>query len=361
MMKMRRPGAVSVGVALSVLFLWIAFRGISFSIVLGHLRAADPILLALAVLNHTLGIHVRALRWKYLLAPVTRDEIPLGPRVSATAIGIAANNVIPLRVGEFARVLVLARQTGIAVPVVLGTIVMERLLDGLVTVGTVFAVMALPSFPPMGAMGGMDPAAAARGVLVVAGLVGVLLVLLAALPVQSVHLAEVLFRFLPKDWRRPMVDSLRAFLEGLGVLRSPRHLALSVVWAIGQWTFLGLGFYLGLRAFGIDGVGFAGALFFQAMIGFAVAIPSTPGFFGPWEAASRYALALWGIDEGRAVSFAVGFHTGSYLLMTGLGAYYLWRLGLRWQDVRDSPEVVEVAVEHDLGGEEERLVDRGGR
>lgn len=351
-MQLKRPGAISLGLALSVILLWVAFRGISLTTVLSHLRAADPVLLGLAVINHTLGIHVRALRWKYLLAPVTREAIPFGARVSATAVGIAASNVIPLRVGEFARVLVLARQCRTGVPVILGTIVMERLLDGLVTVATVFAVMALPSFPPVSAIAGVGPAAAARGVLLVTAVVGAILMLLVGFPERSVRVAERVARFLPLAWRRPIIDSLRSFLRGLGVLRSPRDLALSVVWAIAQWTFLAFGFYLGFRAFGITSPGFVGAAFLQAMVGFAVAIPSTPGFFGPWEAASRFTLGLWGVDEGRAVSFAVGFHTGSYLLMTALGAFHLWRLGLRWRDVRTSPIAVEEAVERDLSGEQ---------
>jgi uncharacterized membrane protein YbhN (UPF0104 family) len=209
-------------------------------------------------------------------------------------------------------------------------------------------------------MGG--PAGAARGVLLVAFSVGVFLTLLVSFPRRSARLAERVARFLPETWRRPLIDSLQSFLKGLGVLRSPRYLALSLLWAAAQWTFLALGFYLGFRAFDIAGVGFAGALYLQAMVGFAVAIPSTPGFFGPWEAASRFTLGLWGIDEGRAVSFAVTFHTGSYLLMTALGAFYLWRLGLHWRDVRTSPVVVEEAVEMDLEAEnEEESVRRGSR
>lgn len=346
-MRVKRRGPVLIGIAVSAFFLWVAFRGVSTEEVWGHLAAANPVLLGLAVLNHTLGIHIRALRWKYLLAPVT-GPIPLGPRVSATAIGIAANNVIPLRVGEFARVLVLARQTGTAIPLVLGTIVMERLFDGLAMVASVFIVMAMPSFPATYAIGGVNPAAAARTLLLVAGGVGILLTLLATLPEPSVRLAESATRILPRSWRRPIVDALRSFVEGLGVLRSPRHLLLSIGWATAQWTFLALGFYLGFLAFGIDAPGFAGAVFFQAIIGFAVAVPSTPGFFGPWEAASRYALAIWGVEEARAVSFAVAFHAGAYLVMTGLGAFHLWRLGLRWRDVRESAKAVEVAVEAEL-------------
>lgn len=345
MPKLKKPGAVLLGVAASAFFLWVAFRGISPSTVWGHIRAADPILLTLAILNHTAGIHIRALRWRYLLEPVTTREISYRSRVSATGIGLAANNLIPLRVGEFARVLVLARQTATPIPIVMGTLVLERLLDGLVQVGAIFIVMSLPGFPDSSALDGFDPRSAARTVLIIAGAIGSLLGLLALFPTRSVRLARAAITVLPAGWRRPLADSLRAFLRGMGVLRSPRHLILSIVSAIGQWCFLGFGFYLGFLAFGIDNVGYSGAMFFQALIGFAVAVPSTPGFFGPWEAASRYTLAFWGVAEDRAVSFAVAFHAGTYVLMTGLGMYYLWRLGLRWKDLRRSTEAVERSVE----------------
>lgn len=345
MAKLKKPGAVLLGISASAFFLWVAFRGVSPSSVREQIQAADPVLLSLAILNHTLGIHVRAWRWRYLLEPVTAQPIPYRARLSATSIGLAANNIIPLRVGEFARVLALARQTATPLPIVMGTLVLERLLDGLVQVGVIFIVMALPGFPDSGALEGFDPRNAARTILLIAGAIGALLGLLTIFPTRSVRLARGAITFLPSGWRRALSDSLRAFLRGMGVLRSPRHLIISLTFAGGQWAFLGLGFYLGFRAFGIDDVGFAGAMFFQAMIGFAVAIPSTPGFFGPWEAASRYTLAFWGVEEESAVSFAIAFHGGTYIVMTGLGLYYLWRLGLSWRDIRASTEAIEVAVE----------------
>jgi uncharacterized membrane protein YbhN (UPF0104 family) len=87
---MKQPVTILLSVAASIFFLWVAFHGISFSIVWSHLRAADPVLLLLAVINHTLGIHIRAIRWKYLLIPVTRTNIPFRPRLSAPCLWIYA-------------------------------------------------------------------------------------------------------------------------------------------------------------------------------------------------------------------------------------------------------------------------------
>jgi uncharacterized membrane protein YbhN (UPF0104 family) len=70
-------------------------------------------------------------------------------------------------------------------------------------------------------------------------------------------------------------------------------------------------------------------------------VPSSPGCFGLFEASVRLALAPFGVDAGRAVSFAFAFHVGSYLPVTVLGLFYLGRLGLTWSEVGRSEEIVE--------------------
>src|SRR2546426_2531804 len=46
---------------------------------------------------------------------------------------------------------------------------------------------------------------------------------------------------------------------------------------------------------------FRSALLLQGIIGFGVALPSSPGFVGVFEAATRATLAVYGIGATRAV------------------------------------------------------------
>src|SRR5690606_20885111 len=140
---------------------------------------------------------------------------------------------------------------------------------------------------------------------------------------------------------RPLVAALESFLAGLAVLRDTRLLAISVGLAAGQWLFTGPAPLVAFRAFGTDAVPFAGAIFPQSLISLAVAIPSSPGFFGPFEAAARVGLALWGVVPEKAVSFAVGYHIAGFIPVTVIGIYYVWRLNLSWREVRHSDETVE--------------------
>lgn len=332
-----------VGIAATGFFLWLALREVKWHEVATHLRQANWWLLAASTLVSTLGMHVRALRWKPLLAPVAPD-VPFQPRIAAVCIGFGANNVFPARLGEFARAWVLARQTRIPVTGAFASLVVERALDGIILVVFLLGSMALPGFPDLAAGSEVQQGVEWMIRIVVVLLAGALV--LVFFPRWTVALAERIANVvLPRAIRRPLIDALHAFIGGLHVLRSPRLLAIAVAWTVGQWAFLATSVLLAFRAFGITGPGYLGAVFLQSLIAMAVAIPAAPGFFGVFEAASVMGLGLWGVPKAQAVSLAMGVHLLGWLTVTGLGAYYAARLGIRVSDLTKSEEQVEQAVE----------------
>lgn len=335
-----------VGIAATVFFLWWALHEVKWPEVAANLRSANWLLLAAAVLVSTLGMHVRAMRWRPLLEPVA-PGIPFRPRIAGVCIGFGANNVFPARLGEFARTWVLAREAKIPLTAAFASLVLERALDGVVMLVLLLGTMAMPGFPGI-TSGDVDVQATARIIAAVTVVLLSIILVMAFFPTRTVRAAErIAAVVLPESFRRPLVDALHAFVGGLHVLRSPRLLAVSIAWAFFQWLFLATSFLLAFMAFGIDGPGFLGAVFLQSVIALAVSIPSSPGFFGLWEAASVWGLGLWGVGPSQAVSFAIGFHLGGWFTVTALGMYYAARLNLRWRDVGRSEERVEEAVERD--------------
>ena len=93
--------------------------------------------------------------------------------------------------------------------------------------------------------------------------------------------------------------------------------------------------WLGFKAVGID-VPFSAANFLQGIIAVGVALPSSPGFFGVFEAAAKVGLEVYGVDGREAVSWAIGFHILSFIPITVIGLYYFARLGLRFSDFNKS-------------------------
>lgn len=333
-----------LGLALSFGLLWWALRDVSVAEVAGRIRRADPVLFGGAVLVMLAGFWTRAIRWGILLSPVA-GRVPFRSLLAATFIGFGVNNVLPARIGEFARAYSLSRQEPVKTGSSFATLVIERLLDGVALISLLFISMASSSFPS--AEGGMDVRSGALAAAVVMAGVGVALYIGVAAPALAGRIARSVLRLFPERLRDPTLSALRSFALGLAVLKSPRLFLVSALLAFGQWAFLATSYQLGYLAFGIHSVPYTGAVFLQSLISLAVAIPSSPGFFGPFEAGARIGLGIWGVPAEQAISFAIGFHIAGFIPVTLIAIYYIWRLNLSWSQMRAGEEEVEDELEKD--------------
>ena len=124
---MRRPLVAIAGIAISVLFGWLAIRGLNFHEVRTAISDASPAWILAAVIVSVIGVTMRAERWRALFP---RDSRPrFAPTFWASQVGLLANNVLPGRAGELVRVLALARESGLRRTAVLATVVVERVFD----------------------------------------------------------------------------------------------------------------------------------------------------------------------------------------------------------------------------------------
>jgi uncharacterized membrane protein YbhN (UPF0104 family) len=228
--------------------------------------------------------------------------------------------------------------------------VVERVFDRLPLAFFLFMAMAFPDLLGEGAETGATVRNLALGGAAVFGAVLVTLGLLVRKPQTSLRLFEAWAgRLLPGDWGERATETLESFMEGLGAVRDPGLFVRAVAWSVAVWMCMAASVWLGLLAFDIRGPGFTGALLVQSVIAFAVALPSSPGFFGPFEAGARISLKLYGIDATSIASFAMGYHILTFIPVTLLGLWYLHRLGLRWTDVEHSDELVESGAEREPG------------
>jgi uncharacterized membrane protein YbhN (UPF0104 family) len=99
------------------------------------------------------------------------------------------------------------------------------------------------------------------------------------------------------------------------------------------WVVNAAAFAVCFRAFALA-VPVEGALLLQGIIGFGVALPSSPGFVGVFEAATRLTLAIYGVDATRAVSYAVAYHVSTFLPITLLGFLSLSQTRLHLTELR---------------------------
>jgi uncharacterized protein (TIRG00374 family) len=334
----RQRWAWLVGLVVTVALLAWVLHDVDLSLVLGHARRADPLALAVVVLTATLTFPIRAVRWRLMLRDDQGGGLPFVPLWHATAVGFMANNLLPLRAGEVARAFVASRLLPVRFSTALASIAVERVLDGLVLVALMALAIAAPSFPRAASIEGVPIGRLATGIAVLfsAALIVALVVAHRATP-PFTRLDRVLHRLLPQRLAARGTQVLSGLIGGLAVLRSPGRFWLVVIWSIVLWLVGGASFAVCYRAFGIA-VPWESALLLQGVIAFGVAIPSSPGFWGVFEAAIRVTLSAYAIAPAAAVSYAVTYHLATFVPITLLGLYSLSRSHLHLRELTRAKE-----------------------
>jgi uncharacterized membrane protein YbhN (UPF0104 family) len=349
-MNKKRLISIVLSLAVSALALWLFFanKQLTWSAMAQAVGRTNVWWLCLSVGIFVFSFWLRALRWRYLTAPI--KAMDNGPLFSALMIGFMANNLLPAHLGEFVRAYVLGRRESVSKSSVLATVVVERIFDGLTILtlflGAVFLFMdpsslvihlhrALPGFwelmaGPTGWWLTPGTSLDLRLVaLVVLGLYVMAMVVVIVLRVKSgLVLGPVQWccRLLPPSLGDRVVGLLRSFVEGLRFRRG-LDLLWIVVYSFVIWLTLGFHVWVLCWSLGIQ-VGYAGAVFVEMAIAIMVMVPAAPGYLGTHQLAGATTLGILGIAAGAAGAFAWLAWLIGYLPVVLIGMICLWREGL---------------------------------
>ncbi len=334
-----RDPRIWIGILITVACIWLALRDVSFSEVASHMSKANLLLLfALSAPAHFIAIWVRALRWRHLIEAI--EPVDRMPVFRATAVGFMANNIFPLRVGEVIRAWYLARETQASGTALLGTVIVERIIDA--------AAVASLGIVVLGGRGirleGVEFLAFATPLL---GGLAALLVFFSFLgrsPDRAIRLATALLPpFVTPAVRDRIEGGLRHISAGLGSLRGGAHLFWIAAHTAVIWLILTvIPFLVGFHALGIEfdspETTLAAGFVTLVAVGVAVAFPSAPGFFGPYHLACQAALASFGV--ARAPAFATGtlVHFTFWICVTALGLGVLWFRRTSFGEIEEAAE-----------------------
>jgi uncharacterized protein (TIRG00374 family) len=318
-----------LGVAISAACLIYVFHGIDWVDARARLAHTNYALLALAAFTATLMFPLRARRWRTILDPIA-PKLPFGPLWRSTAIGMMVNNTVPARAGEPARAYALTREVpSISFSAAIASLVVDRVFDAIV----VLLLMAVAIVAPGSPAG--SGSAVGRATIVVAVVAAGMLIALYSLvffPDALIRLFELVARRVSPLVEKRGAEVLRSFAGGLSILKSPVHFLAVFGWTMAHWLVQPVAFWLGFRSVGIE-VPFTAALLVQGVIVIGVSLPSTPGFFGPFETAATWALPLYGVSHSAAATWAIVFHIVSFIPITLIGAYYFARVGLTMGEI----------------------------
>ena len=273
---------------------------------------------------------LRAVRWRVLLRPLG-VAARTGDLFAAQVIGAAANTLLPLRAGEVAKPVVAARRTGVPLPAVVATAVMERVYD-LLGLVSVLLVMVLVLAEQPGGTG--DEAELVSNLKLYGGLFGLVaagcMAIFFALATRKTAARGVFARILriaPGPVQGVFMGLFDGFVAGLGNARDPRGLLQAGALSVALWLNGALAIACLFRAFSMD-LPFGAACFTSVAIALTVALPQAPGYLGVFHVAMEKTMLLWGQDAAVAQGFAIVFWAVSFLPVTLVGVFATWREGL---------------------------------
>ena len=330
-MKWRRS---LIGLAVSAIFIVLLLRQVNGPELREAFAAASPGWLAAAFAIYLGALWLRGLRWRLVLRGAT--PISTNDATALVVIGYAANNVLPVRAGELVRAQLLHERHGADRVAALGTILVERVFDGLVLALFLAGTIALA-----GGSGVLRLLAAVTGAIFVA----IALALLIGGPrlADNPGAAHRLVRPLPARLQHFVAPRLDRFVDGLTTIRGTgAWLAIFVVtaasWAIEAAMYWLVGIGLGLE---LD------PLLYLAVCGaanLAIAAPSTSGGIGPFEFFAREVAVVFGATTAAGTAYAIALHALLLIPVAALGLLLLWQrhIGVR-SLLRAAPEEAPAA------------------
>jgi uncharacterized membrane protein YbhN (UPF0104 family) len=290
------------GLLISAFFLWYTFKGISFS----HIRAlrlVHPVGI-LGILAFTLiGYSLRCVRWTRMMRS-TGARFGTCARVLMTSI--AANNILPFRIGDVMRIFTYAPDLGASPSVILSTVIFEKLLDIFVLVLMFTAFM------------GHDVSPHSRIVaklLLLISSIGLLILLLGA------RTLEPFLRRLFSRQQNPTLKRIERWLllaldciRQIGIFGSLLLLVMSaIIWTCEGMIFVSAAYLIGL----VNGT--AGCWQAVSVGNLSYLIPSSPGGIGTFEWAVKTSLVSHGAPEPQAALFSLAIHAWLLISITGVG------------------------------------------
>jgi uncharacterized protein (TIRG00374 family) len=319
-----------IGVLISIVFIWLALRGLRLEEFWDAVHQANYIWLVPGIAVYFVGVWVRAWRWHYLLGPI--KKIPTTTMFPITTIGYMGNNVYPARAGEVLRAVILKRKEGVSVSASLATIIVERIFDGVVMLAFVF--VNLPELAKLTGSSGFVGNIQQVAIIGTGVFLGALAVFLLAgmFPQRTTKIGFwFIFRLVPRRLHDRILSLMNKFLEGLASLRSPFNVLMVFFTSVIIWLLETGKYWFVMHAFNFS-VSFFGLMLMNGIVNLATTIPSAPGYIGTFDAPGIAVLTAYGVEQATAAGYTLVLHVALWLPITLLGAYYLAREGITWTD-----------------------------
>jgi len=338
-MKLSKILQTVAGLALAAGGLYIFFRnsgdgeGAIFETLVREISGTSVTAVFLCAGLAALSIYFRALRWRITLPDAGAAAHKRG-LFAIVAVSLMLNNILPARLGEAARAVLLWKRNGYPIAVSIGSLILERTLDIMAYLLFLFVPVFLS--PALSAnLRGIHPVAIVVVWLSFAAFVVMALTFLlyAFRPHWFNGVALRIICCLPAKISAParkIGSELKSNMYWIFSIRKSACVAvLSVATALCYSSML-----LAL-AWGTGAVSFLDSLFAQAFAACGAAIPLAPGSVGTLHAVLLQGLVITGMEVGKARALVVLYHAVGYVAHTLIGLIFFAALNMKFREIKD--------------------------
>jgi hypothetical protein len=314
------------GIIISVVALYFAFKNVPLAELFSYLVSINYLWVLPAVAITFLSFMLRAWRWRIILE--SESKISVWRAYNPMMIGFMINCVLPGRLGEVARPIILQKEEKIPFATGLATVVAERVFDiGILLLLFMLTVGTLQIAPDQNVIFGSYNLNLETLQTVFSGLLIIGALLIVGIALFSIgkfrkiiyrvvrYTPELLFftgeKFkssVRKKICEPVINILKNIARGFTLIRHPKKLLYCAVLSVLIWGLAAFSYYL--FSLGSPGVNltYLEITTVMVIVCFFISLPSVPGWWGLWEAGGIFALSLFGVTAKEAAGFTLANH-----------------------------------------------------
>jgi uncharacterized protein (TIRG00374 family) len=338
-----------VGLVLSAAALYFAFRNVPISDLLNYLASINYYWLLPALVMVLISFYFRAIRWQIILT--SSRKITIWRTFHPMMIGFMINCVLPGRLGEIARPVILQKKEKVPFTTGLATVAAERIFDiCLLLFLFIVTISATQISPDVNVTFGkyhlnretldlIFDGMLKLGAVLIVGIISITIGKIREFFYGIIMFIPNLFFFVRKkikkaiqqNFCKPLIRIIENIAQGFALIRYPKKIILCSIFSLLIWGLIAFSYYL--FSLGSPGINLT---FFElsvvmVIICFFISLPSVPGWWGLWEAAGVFALSLFGVSSKEAAGFTLATHALQVfpVIIVGLASAMMLSVNIR--------------------------------
>jgi len=338
-----------VGLVLSATALYFAFRNVPINDLFKYLASINYLWVLPALVMVMISFWLRAVRWRIILE--SSRKISVWRAYHPMMIGFMINCVLPGRLGEVARPVILQQKEQVPFTTGLATVAAERMFDiCLLLVLFIVTVSVIQIRPDIDVAFGkyhlnretLDTIFSGMlklGAVLIAGIILITIGRVRQFFYRLIRYTPNLFFFTGESFKaavqhnlcEPVIGILENIAQGFTLIKYPKKIILCSALSLLIWGLIAFSYYL--FSLGSPGINLT---FFElsvvmVIICFFISLPSIPGWWGLWEAAGVFALSLFGVSSKEAAGFTLANHALQVfpVIIAGLASAMILSVNIR--------------------------------